>query len=295
MSVIVVKGWPSINQLKEEGIDILDEVPRGVRPLQIGLLNLMPMKEFAEMDFYRILSHSRFDVQVTPIKLSGQKYKNAPQEYVDKYYTDFHDLKDFPFDGFIITGAPVEQFPFEEVRYWDQMLEVYQWCEKHPRMSKIHICWGSQAALYAQFGIVKHPVPQKVFGIFDQMAKPIPLFEGLTPYFPMPQSRHTEIDPSQLTRESRLEIVAMSPLSGAGVIQRVGTSEFYVTGHLEYSPVRIDFEYHRDLEKNLPIHLPFNYYENDDPEQSINYSWREAGIRFYTNWLENYVNDAARF
>jgi len=290
MPTIVVKNWPYIDQLKEEGINISDEIPEGVKPLRIGLLNLMPMKEYAEMDFYRILSHSKHFAQVIPIKLTGQKYKNAPQEYVDHFYTDFHDLTKQHFDGFIITGAPVEQMSFEEVRYWDQMQEVYRWEEARPELSKLHICWGSQAAMYSQFGINKRMVPQKVFGIFEQMSKEIPLFKGLTPYFAMPQSRHTEIIPEDLLHEDRVEIIAESPLSGPGVIKRKDRSEFYITGHLEYSPVRIDFEYHRDLQKKKPIRLPYNYYKDDDPAKPIIYSWRKPGVLFYTNWLNHYCN-----
>ena len=290
MPTIVVKNWPYIDQLKEEGINISDEIPEGVKPLRIGLLNLMPMKEYAEMDFYRILSHSKHFAQVIPIKLTGQKYKNAPQEYVDHFYTDFHDLTKQHFDGFIITGAPVEQMSFEEVRYWDQMQEVYRWEETRPELSKLHICWGSQAAMYSQFGINKRMVPQKVFGIFEQMSKEIPLFKGLTPYFAMPQSRHTEIIPEDLLHEDRVEIIAESPLSGPGVIKRKDRSEFYITGHLEYSPMRIDFEYHRDLQKKKPIRLPYNYYKDDDPAKPIIYSWRKPGVLFYTNWLNHYCN-----
>ncbi|MBP3775313.1 MAG: homoserine O-succinyltransferase [Bacteroidaceae bacterium] len=289
MPVIVAKDWPYIGQLQEEKINIMDSVPRGIKPLRIALLNLMPMKEYAEMDFYRMLSQSSLYAQVTLVKFVGQRYKNAPQEYVEAFYTNFQDLRSQEFDGFIITGAPVEQMPFEEVRYWDQMKEVYAWCEERPEMPKLHICWGCQAALYAQFGIHKHMVPQKVFGIFEQMAKPIPLFYGLTPNFAMPQSRHTEMVIEELAREDRIEIVASSPLSGPGVIKRKDRAEFYITGHMEYSPMRIDFEYHRDLEKNLPIHLPYNYYEDDDPEGQIIYSWREPAMRFFTNWLERYV------
>lgn len=288
MPIITVKDWPYIDQLKREGIDISDSIPAGITPLRIGLLNLMPMKEYAEMDFYRMLSHSHHYAQVIPIKFTGQKYKNAPQEYVERFYTDIHDLFDQPFDGFIITGAPVEQMPFEEVRYWDQMQETYHWLESRPNMTKLHICWGSQAALYAQFDIHKRMVPQKVFGIFDQMAKDILLFHNMLPYFPMPQSRHTEMVPEEVLRCEGIETVAESPLSGPAVIRRKGYPEFYITGHLEYSPMRIDFEYHRDLEKKLPIRMPFNYYKDDAPEKPIIYSWRTAGKQFFTNWLNNY-------
>lgn len=295
MAVIVTKGLPCISLLKEEGVNILDEVPVGVTPARIGLLNLMPMKEYAEMDYYRALSQSYIDAEIILVKLTGQKYKNAPQEYVDQYYRDIHEVMQEPLDGFIITGAPVEDIPFEEVRYWNQMLEVYEWLARNPQMGKLHICWGAQAALYAQFGIHKHLVPQKIFGVFEQIPVPLPIFNGLTPYFCMPQSRHSECIAEEIYREKALEVIAASPLCGPGVIRRKGLPEYYVTGHLEYSPLRLDFEYHRDLEKNLPIHLPYNYYEDDDPEGQILYSWRESAIRFFTNWLEYCANPNRRF
>lgn len=290
MPLIVHKGLPCVASLRAEGYELLEEVPDGATPLRILLLNLMPQKEAAEAEYYRILSYSSLNVQVILAKMSHQKYKNTPQEYMDRFYTDVADLQDEFFDGMIITGSPVEKIPFEAVRYWKQLHELYYWSRKHVR-SALHICWGAQAALYALYGISKYPLQEKCFGVFRQtVLKPdLPLFRGFDSTFNMPQSRHTEVLEQDIAREKKLQILSHSPLSGASIVMGNRGREIFVTGHLEYMPGRLDFEYKRDIGLGLPIKLPLNYYQDNDPAQPVNVSWRSAGYLFYMNWIKYYV------
>jgi homoserine O-succinyltransferase len=250
----------------------------------------MPQKPITELDIARTLAQAQTDVCLIPIKIAGQQYKTTPQEYVERFYADFQRVEAYHFDGLIITGAPVEQIPFEAVRYWHQLQHIMDWAVDHAN-STLYICWGAQAGLYHHYGIPKYGLPEKKFGVFpqNQLQADIPLLHDLPPIFHMPHSRHTEIRKSDLLQHSdSLTLLAESPATGVSIIAGSKGADIYITGHLEYEPTTLHREYQRDLSKGLPIQMPVNYYVDDDPARGVNYSWQSASVKFYSNWIEYY-------
>lgn len=291
---------PAVAALKSAGMAVseysLDHYPKtchdlpaasqGEKPLRILFLNIMPQKAVTEMDIARTLSATGHSVCLLPMKIAGQTYKTTPQDYVERYYRDFEYYAEGQFDGLIVTGAPVEHLDFEQVRYWPQLCAIMDWAATHVN-SALYICWGAQAALYHLHGIPKYPLPEKKFGIYPQqtVSPQCPLLAELSPEFPMPQSRHTEVRAADFAGKS-VDIVACGKESGVGLAMAHEGREVFIVGHLEYAADTLDREYHRDLDKGLPIHLPRHYYVDDQPEQGINYSWQTAAVRFYGNWLK---------
>mgnify|MGYP002515576907 FL=1 len=292
MPLIVPKDLPCCDVLRREGIDISDMLPSGVCPARILLLNLMPQKEAAEMEFYRALSYTSLYVQVIPVKMSNLSYKNTPQAYMDQFYTDIRHLQSQSFDGMIITGSPLEHLLFEEVNYWEQLKSVFRWTQLHVR-STLFVCWGAQASLYALYRVPKFWLHHKMFGIYEQTPRDLslPIFTGFDSHFNMPQSRHTEVRLQDIRFVKELDVLAESPISGAGIISAFQGREFFVTGHLEYGRDRLAFEYNRDINKGLPISPPFHYFEDDDPQKPVRVSWKAHAYLFYTNWVKYYVNN----
>lgn len=252
---------------------------------RVLLLNLMPQKEVTELDIARTLAECGVDVQLLLMKIKGLTYKTTSMEHMQKFYLDFEAYSSFYFDHLIITGAPLEQMAFEEVRYWKQLSVIMDWVETHVKHT-LYICWGAQAGLYYHYGIPKYPLSEKMFGVFDQQVKvsSSPLMGGLTPSFKMPNSRHTEVREVDIARhfQEGLQIIASSRESGVGVVATSDCRKTFIVGHLEYEPHTLHNEYHRDLDKHLPISSPLHYYRSDG---SIDYSWHESAIRFYRNWL----------
>lgn len=291
MPLYVPKNLPAIKELRSQGITIYDEVPEGVKPLRILLLNLMPIKAVTELDISRQLSKTDLHVQLIPMKIRGQQYKNTPQEHMDAFYRNFDELASQQYEGMIVTGAPVERIPFESVRYWQQLIEIFDWSRTEIR-SAIYLCWGAQVGLYHHYGVPKYDLPHKLFGVYEQKLQRsgLPIFRGLEERFNMPNSRYTEVRREDIDRVSDLEIFVEGDRSGVGIVKPVNRSEFFVMGHLEYSPATLDNEYNRDVNRGLDISRPENYYINDDPEQGINYSWQKPADLFYSNWLNYYVN-----
>jgi len=292
MPLIVPKDLPCVERLRREGLQILEAVPPGVYPLRILLLNLMPQKEAAEMEFYRILSYSSLYIQIILTKMSNLEYKNTPQAYMDRFYTDIENLHSEHFDGMIITGAPLEDLLFEEVTYWEQLKSVFRWTRIHVRTT-LFVCWGAQAALYALYRVPKFWLHHKMFGVYEQTAidLSLPIFRGFDSHFNMPQSRHTEVRLEDMQYVKEINVLAESPISGAGIISAFEGREFFVTGHLEYSPGRLAFEYNRDIDKGLNIRPPYHYFEDDDPQKPIRVSWRAHAYLFYNNWIKYYVSN----
>lgn len=277
-------GLPAVETLCEEGARVSDTVPTGVRPLRILLLNLMPQKAVTELDIARMMVQPGMAVEFILIKISGQSYKTTPQAYMDTFYRDFEQVEQEHFDGLIVTGAPVEHLPFEEVRYWPQLCHIMDWAVSHVAMS-LYICWGAQAALYHRYGIPKYILPAKKFGVFPQrVLVPTPLMDDLAPEFPMPNSRHTEVRRTDIERHP-LTIVAEGEESGVGVMTSLDGREVYIVGHLEYGADTLRNEYLRDLSKGLPIQPPLHYFEEDRIESGVNFSWQTAARTFYRNWL----------
>ena len=271
------------------GADIKAVFPEGTK--RILFLNIMPQKAVTELDIARMMAASGEEVVLIPMKIAGQTYKTTPMEHMERFYLDFEILENHSFDGLIITGAPVEHLPFEDVRYWPQLCRIMDWAKAGGVHSTLYICWGAQAGLYYNYGVPKHALPAKRFGIFRHNvpgclpSQPLhTLLSGLTPTFPMPHSRHTEVRAEDFPNHS-LHILAVSEESGVGLAATEDGREVYITGHLEYEPHTLENEYLRDLAKSLPIHLPEHYYHADDPTAGICFSWEKTAKCFYRNWL----------
>jgi homoserine O-succinyltransferase len=286
---------PAIKLLEDENIFVIDETrghSQDIRPLKIVVLNLMPLKITTETDLIRLLSNTPLQLDITFMKLKSHTSKNTPIEHMKQFYINFEELRNRKFDGMIITGAPVEDKPFEDVTYWDEISGIFDWARTHVT-STLYICWAAQAALYHFYGIQKHRLPKKMFGIFPQDINPDeankPLFRGFDDKFNMPQSRHTEVNAEDVRAVKELTVLAESPLSGVGIaIAREGR-EIFVTGHLEYNPDTLDNEYKRDKGKRDDVDLPKNYYIDNDPEKGPNVTWRAHANLFYHNWVNYYV------
>ncbi len=284
---------PAIETLKKENIFVMDTSrahSQDIRPLSIVILNLMPLKITTETDLIRLLSNNPLQMDVTFMKLKSHTPKNTPIEHMMMFYKDFDILSNKKFDGMIITGAPVELLEFEDVNYWDELINIFEWAKSHVT-STLYICWAAQAGLYYHYGIQKHALPKKMFGIFKQhVTEPLlPIFRGFDDYFFMPHSRHTEIRRDDILADSRLSLIAESDESGASIIMARGGREFFITGHLEYSPYTLDKEYRRDMGKRDDVEMPVNYYKDDNPDNAPVVRWRAHANLFFNNWINYYV------
>lgn len=286
---------PAINLLKEENIFVIDNSranAQDIRPLKIVVLNLMPLKITTETDLIRLLSNSPLQIEVSFMKLKSHTSKNTPIEHMKAFYRDFASMREERFDGMIITGAPVEHLEFEDVNYWSEITEIFDWTRTHV-MSTMYICWAAQAGLYYHYGIPKYPLEKKMFGIFEHHVTEgfshLPIFRGFDDVFYVPHSRHTEVRREDIDKCKELQVVSESDESGVHIVIARGGREIFVTGHSEYSPYTLDGEYRRDLGKGLPIDMPKNYYRNDDPEQGPLVRWRSTANLLFSNWLNYYV------
>ena len=284
---------PAIDLLKKENIFVMDDTRahnQDIRPLKIVVLNLMPLKITTETDLVRLLSNTPLQMEISFMKLQSHTPKNTPIEHMMMFYKDFAELRQHKFDGMVITGAPVEQFAFEDVTYWNEMKEIFCWAKTHVT-STLYICWAAQAGLYFHYGIPKYPLPKKMFGIFEQhtLEPTLPIFRGFDDVFMMPHSRHTELHREDILANPELTLIAEGAESGVSIIMARGGREFFITGHLEYAPNTLDNEYRRDVGKRDDVDLPKNYYRNDRPEDGPLVSWRAHANLFYSNWINYYV------
>lgn len=284
---------PAIDALKRENIFVMDTSrahSQDIRPLSIVILNLMPLKIITETDLVRLLSNTPLQIDVTLMKLKSHTPKNTPIEHMMMFYKDFDELRDKKFDGMIITGAPVELMSYEEVNYWDEITVIFEWAKSHVT-STLYICWAAQAGLYYHYGIPKYTLEKKMFGVFRQhVTDPLlPIFRGYDDFFFMPHSRHTGIRRDDVTACKALTLVAESEESGPGIVMARGGREFFITGHLEYSPYTLDTEYRRDLGKRDDVNMPVNYYESDNPDNPPVVTWRAHANLFFNNWINYYV------
>ncbi len=284
---------PAIELLKQENIFVMDSSRAGmqdIRPLRIAILNLMPLKITTETDLVRLLANTPLQLEIEFMKVKAHTSKNTPVEHMKAFYRDFQLMRDDKYDGMIITGAPVEHLDFEEVTYWDEMTEIFDWCHTHVT-STMYICWAAQAGLYHHFGIPKYPLPKKMFGIFPQkpLLPSLPIFRGFDDVFYMPHSRHTEIRRADILANPELTLIAEGAESGVSMVMARGGREIYITGHSEYSTNTLDTEYKRDLAKGLPIEKPRNYYTDDDSSKEPLVTWRTHGNMLFLNWLNYYI------
>lgn len=290
MPLKVPTGLPALEVVRAEGqkIEEFDTVTSDT--LKVALLNIMPTKEATEADFIRLLATSSHNIELTLVRLDTHVPKNASPEHMARYYKGFDEVRKQQFDGFIITGAPVEKLEYEEVTYWPELQEIFDWARENVT-STLYICWAAQAILYHRFSIPKYLLPEKMFGVFPHriLCENVPLFSDFEEDFYVPHSRHTEIRRNDIIAEKRIALLSESDESGVYIVTERGTRDFFITGHSEYALDALDGEYKRDVAKGLPISPPRNYYLNDDPQQPPVNRWSEHAIRLFNNWLDCYL------
>lgn len=299
MPIKVQSNLPAKKILEDENIFMMDErvaAVQDIRPLEIAILNLMPLKEDTEVQLLRSLSNTPLQVNVTFLTTSSYVGKNTPSSHLDKFYLTFEEIKKQKFDGLIITGAPVEQMAFEEVAYWSELTEILDWSRTHVT-STFHICWGAQAGLYYHYGIRKHVLEGKIFGVYEHKVynRRTPLVRGFDDLFFAPHSRHTAIYREDIEQIEELMILAASEEAGVFICMSKDGRQIFVLGHPEYDRVTLDREYHRDLEKGLEISMPKNYYPEDQDKERPLLRWRAHANTLYTNWLNYYVYQATPY
>lgn len=290
---------PAIELLKEENIFVIDNsraTQQDIRPLRIVILNLMPLKITTETDLVRLLSNTPLQVEITFMKIKSHTSKNTPIEHMQAFYTDFDQIQAEKYDGLIVTGAPVEQMDFEEVNYWDEIQEIFNWSRTHVT-STLYICWAAQAGLYHHYGIPKYPLDNKMFGVFKHTTlNPLSaIFRGFDDEFYVPHSRHTEIRREDILKQPELTLLSESDDSGVYMVMARNGRELFVTGHSEYSPLTLDTEYRRDLDKGLSIEVPQNYYRENNPDKGPLVRWRGHANLLFSNWLNYYVYQETPF
>lgn len=292
MPIYTKAGLPASKILRKEKIQILEELEGNKKEgiLQIAILNLMPLKEDTELQLLRKLWTSGKNIKVTFVNVTSYECKNTAPEHLQKFYSTFEQIKDKKFDGLIITGAPVEQMDFEEVKYWEELKKIMKWSETNAK-STLHICWGAQAGLYYHYGIDKHLLNNKMFGVFEHKIDDngSKIMNGFANNFKAPHSRHTTIYKSDIEKVPDLTVVAESDEAGVFVVEDKKRNQLYITGHLEYAPDTLDKEYKRDVSKGLNIEIPKNYYKDNNPENAPIFSWKENGDRIYSNWVNYYL------
>ena len=293
MPIKIPDNLPAVKTLEGENIFVMTEkraITQDIRPLRILVLNLMPKKIETETQFARLLGNSPLQVEMELIHTKSHQSKNVAEEHLLAFYKTFDDIKEQTFDGMIITGAPVEHLPFEEVEYWAELCEIMEWSKTHVH-STFHVCWGAQAGLYYHYGRQKQEVPEKLFGVFPHRVeyKNSILFRGFDDTFMVPQSRHTTVLREDIEKVWELRILASSEETGVYAITTKNGRQIFVTGHSEYDADTLKNEYLRDLSQGKPISIPKNYFPDDDPEKEPIVSWRSHANLLYSNWLNYFV------
>lgn len=293
MPVKIQDGLPAVEALARENIFVMTQqraATQDIRPLRIAILNLMPTKQATETQLLRLLGNTPLQVEVTLLHTGSYASKNTEQTYLDTFYRTFDEVKKEHFDGMVITGAPVEQIQFEDVSYWSELVELMDWAD-HNCFSTLYICWAAQAALYHFYGIEKHLLNKKLFGVFPHnvLDRSNPLVRGFDDIFYAPHSRHTSIFVTDAAQVPDLNILATSNEAGLYLAASQDGSRVFVTGHSEYDAETLGLEYQRDVNAGKPITVPKNYYPNDDPTQKPILSWRSHGSLLFANWLNYFV------
>lgn len=293
MPIKIQSDLPAKAELEEENIFVMDEnraISQNIRPLEIVVLNLMPIKQDTELQLLRGLSNTPLQIDVTFLQMSSHVSKNTSASHIKKFYQTFEEIKTNNYDGMIITGAPVEKLDFEAVNYWDELTTVMEWSKRHVT-STIHICWGAQAGLYYHYGIRKELLPKKLSGVYKHrvMNRKEPLVRGFDDVFMAPHSRYTQASRQQILDNSRLKVLADSDEAGIYIVLGDDGKEIFVMGHPEYDRLTLDQEYKRDIDKGIEPELPVNYYPDNDCNRKPLLSWRSHANNLYTNWLNYYV------
>lgn len=293
MPIRIDNELPAKQSLEMENIFVMSNLradTQDIRPLRIIILNLMPTKLETETQLLRLLSNSPLQLDIEFLQVKTHVAKNVSKSHMDRFYKTFDEVKDLKFDGMIITGAPVEQMPFEEVDYWDELCTIMKWSKTNV-YSTYHICWGAQAGLYYHYGIPKYTLNKKVFGIYPHTSLDVthPLMRGLDDIFYVPQSRHTEIRMVDIAKVKDLQIISYSEMSGVHIVSDMDCRNFFVTGHSEYDRDTLANEYFRDKEKGLDIDMPYNYFPNDDINLVPKVTWKSTANILINNWLNYFV------
>jgi len=293
LPVKIPVNLPAKKLLEQENIFVMTEAraeTQEIRPLKIAILNLMPTKIETETQLLRLLSNTPLQVNVTFIKTSTYKSTNTSQEHLDRFYVEFKDIKNHKFDGLIITGAPVETMPFEQVDYWEELCNIMKWSKSNV-YSTLHICWGAQAGLYYHYGITKYPLEKKLFGVYaHEVIKPDhALVRGFDEIFYAPHSRYTEIKSKDIDIMPDLEVLTYSTEAGVHIVASKNMRQFYITGHSEYDFDTLVIEYFRDIEKGLKIDIPVNYFPDNDAKRTPKNIWRGHAHLLFSNWLNYFV------
>lgn len=299
MPIKIPDSLPASRILESENIFVMTEhraLHQDIRPLRIAILNLMPKKIETETQLLRLLGNSPLQVDIELLQTKSYTSKNTPSEHLLKFYKTFDDIRSQRFDGFIITGAPVENMAYEEVAYWDELCEIMEWSKTHV-YSTFHICWGAQAGLYYHYGIHKYPLEEKCFGIFRHrlLVENHPITRGFDEVFWAPHSRHSTVYRRDIERFPELELLAASDKAGVYMVGRRDGRQFFITGHSEYDRGTLATEYFRDLDKGLAIAMPENYFPHNDAQQEPVYTWRSHANLLYCNWLNYYVYQATPY
>ncbi len=293
MPIKIPNKLPAAETLTKENIFIMTEtraITQDIRPLKILLLNLMPTKIETETQLARVLGNTPLQIELELIAPKSHVSQNVSPEHMLAFYKSFDDIKERNFDGLVITGAPVENMPFEEVDYWEELCRIMEWSKTHVH-STLHICWGAQAGLYYHYGIKKIQLPQKLFGVFEHTVEEpnFMLFRGFDDRFKVPHSRNTTVSREDIERVPELKILASSKKAGIYAIKTDGGKQIFLMGHAEYDRDTLKKEYLRDVTAGVPITVPENYFPDDDPDKSPLVTWRSCAHLLYGNWLNYFV------
>ncbi|HHT62459.1 MAG TPA: homoserine O-succinyltransferase [Clostridia bacterium] len=299
MPVIIPNDLPARDILSREHVFFMDEGQasrQDIRPLEIAIVNLMPVKIVTETQLIRLLSNTPLQVKIKLISTESYKSKNTPEEHLLSFYCSLKDISEQKFDGMIITGAPVEKLEFSEVEYWEELTQIMEYSKSHVT-STLHICWGAQAGLFYHYGIPKYLLREKMFGVFPHRisVQRNNLLKGFDDIFYVPQSRYTEVRREDIEKVPNLEILAESERAGVYIVATKNGRQIFITGHPEYDAMSLGWEYSRDVNLGLPISLPENYYINDDPNREPLVTWRGHANLLYYNWLNYYVYQATPY
>jgi len=291
MPIKIQHDLPARSVLEDENVDLIvsdDALKQDIRPLRIVLLNLMPKKKETEIQFARLLGNSPLQIELTLMATASYTPKNTEPGYLRRYYRSLDDIRDEYFDAILVTGAPVETLPFEEVNYWPELQEIFTWSQQHC-FRRFGICWGAQALLYHLYGIRKHQLEEKVFGVYDHVVteNTSRLMKGFTDRFPMPVSRYTANLRDEILLVPQLDLLAESSTSGPGMVRDRKTGDIFIFNHLEYDAETLAAEYKRDSETGVGTALPVNYFPTDDPGQNPVNFWRPFAFLFMTNWIHD--------
>ena len=293
MPVKIPSSLPAVEILKAENIFVMDDLrasTQDIRPLKLLILNLMPLKIVTETDLLRLISNTPLQIELDLMNVSGHISRNTPIEHIDTFYKDFNDIRNQNYDGMIITGAPVEKLHFEEVDYWNELVEIFDWAHKHVT-STLYICWAALAGLYHFYQIPKYPLDKKLFGVFahHKHDEKNPIFRGFDDIFHVPHSRYSEVRKADIEKNEALTILSESEEAGVYMVMDRGGWESFMKGLSEYSALKLDIEYRRDKAKGLDIAVPRNYYPGDNPQNRPIVNWRGHANLLFTNWLNYFV------